>query len=189
MTHYDRAELDSLKKSIDLAIYAQHIGVDLHAIGSKYRGNCPIPGHSDKTPSFYVNPSDYFYHCFGCGCSGDIYELNKLVYGDSFSQSVERVKSYLGGNLSVEGLRSAPVAPLRQLGGKDRKILEHVVSHLHELFKSNSEAQEYLHSRRISDQVFDQFEIGFGNGYLNRRFPRSSKPLQKMGLVTEKGTD
>lgn len=38
--------------------------------GNTYWGNCPF--HHEKTPSFAVNSRGQYYHCFGCGVSGDV---------------------------------------------------------------------------------------------------------------------
>src|SRR3954464_10462474 len=43
--------------------------VQLKKGGANYLGLCPF--HGEKTPSFTVSPSKQFYHCFGCGKSGD----------------------------------------------------------------------------------------------------------------------
>ena len=39
--------------------------VSLKRSGNRYLGLCPF--HSEKTPSFFVNPQLQLYHCFGCG--------------------------------------------------------------------------------------------------------------------------
>ena len=44
--------------------------VNLKRGGSSYMACCPF--HNEKTPSFSVSESKQFYHCFGCGESGDV---------------------------------------------------------------------------------------------------------------------
>lgn len=44
---------------------------ELIADGNNYKGNCPFPGHTEKTPSFTIFPSNdkvewETYYCFGC---------------------------------------------------------------------------------------------------------------------------
>ena len=41
--------------------------------GSSYWACCPLPGHSERTPSFSVNEPGQFYKCFGCGKGGNVY--------------------------------------------------------------------------------------------------------------------
>ena len=39
---------------------------------TNYWACCPLPGHTEKTPSFSVNEPGQFYKCFGCGKAGDV---------------------------------------------------------------------------------------------------------------------
>ena len=41
-----------------------------------FKGLCPF--HSEKTPSFHVNPEKGFFHCFGCGVGGDVFKFLEL---------------------------------------------------------------------------------------------------------------
>ena len=63
---------------------------------SNYWACCPLPGHTEKTPSFTVNEPGQFYHCFGCGKSGDVIKFIQEVENVDFMDAVrilaERVK-------------------------------------------------------------------------------------------------
>ena len=52
----------------DLVQLMEERGVALRRTGSTFKACCPF--HSEKTPSFNVNPQRGFFHCFGCGTSG-----------------------------------------------------------------------------------------------------------------------
>ena len=60
--------------------------------GANYFGLCPF--HNERTPSFAVNPSGQFYHCFGCGKGGGvinfIMEVENLSYPDAVRLLAER---------------------------------------------------------------------------------------------------
>lgn len=56
---------------------------------SNYWARCPLPGHSEKTPSFTVNEPGQFYHCFGCGKSGDVVKFIEEVEALSFYEAVK----------------------------------------------------------------------------------------------------
>ena len=63
--------------------------VKLKKSGSGYMGLCPF--HGEKTPSFSVNEAGQFYHCFGCGCGGDVYKFVMDYYKLSFVEAVEKL--------------------------------------------------------------------------------------------------
>ena len=50
--------------------------VPLKRAGTTYKGLCPF--HSEKTPSFHVDPEKGFFHCFGCGAGGDVFKFLEL---------------------------------------------------------------------------------------------------------------
>ena len=57
--------------------------------GNNYWARCPLPGHSEKTPSFTVNEPGQFYKCFGCGKSGDVVKFIEEVEALSFYEAVK----------------------------------------------------------------------------------------------------
>ena len=66
--------------------------VPLEKKGKTYWGRCPF--HTEKTPSFAVNETGQFYHCFGCKAGGDVIkfisEIDSLNYMDSLAFLAER---------------------------------------------------------------------------------------------------
>ena len=60
--------------------------VQLRRSGANYLGLCPF--HSEKTPSFNVNPAREIYHCFGCGAGGNVFTFVMKMEGVSFPASV-----------------------------------------------------------------------------------------------------
>ncbi len=63
--------------------------VRLKRAGSSFKGLCPF--HSEKTPSFHVHPARGFFHCFGCGASGDAFSFLMRLEGLSFPEAVRRL--------------------------------------------------------------------------------------------------
>jgi hypothetical protein len=53
----------------------------LRHVGKEWVGRCPLPDHSDRTPSFTVNPEKNLFFCHGCLRGGDVVELARLAWG------------------------------------------------------------------------------------------------------------
>ena len=64
--------------------------------GQEFTGLCPF--HNEKTPSFTVNDSKGFYHCFGCGAHGDVISFLMQADGLSFLESVEKLAEIAADN-------------------------------------------------------------------------------------------
>ena len=60
--------------------------VNLKKIGSDYRGLCPL--HSERTPSFYVQPSKQRFKCFGCGAGGDAIDFIRRLENSDYKGAV-----------------------------------------------------------------------------------------------------
>src|SRR6202011_1078039 len=59
-----------------------------------YSGLCPF--HNEKTPSFSVHATRQFYHCFGCGLSGDVFSFVEKIENITFPEAVRAVAQKLG---------------------------------------------------------------------------------------------
>ena len=56
--------------------------VRLRRTGRNFTGLCPF--HQEKTPSFSVNPERGFFHCFGCGTGGTVFNFMMQIEGLAF---------------------------------------------------------------------------------------------------------
>ena len=59
-----------------------------------FSGLCPF--HNEKTPSFSVHATRQFYHCFGCGASGDVFSFVQKVENITFPEAVRLIAQKLG---------------------------------------------------------------------------------------------
>ena len=59
-----------------------------------FSGLCPF--HGEKTPSFSVHATRQFYHCFGCGVSGDVFSFVQKIENITFPESIRLVAQKLG---------------------------------------------------------------------------------------------
>ena len=87
-------DLDALKSDPGvLRVYAKY--VSLKRAGNKYVGKCPLPEHSDGSPSFTVF-SDMRASCFGCGANLNIFQLVMKLDNVDFKTAVAKVKAEVG---------------------------------------------------------------------------------------------
>jgi DNA primase len=132
-----------------------------HAGGGSQKGLCPF--HDEKSPSFNVNPSRGFYHCFGCGEGGDV--INFLMKHDalSFAEAVERLAEKYGVQLQREDGDDRDDRPR---GPQRGKLIEaHRVAQ--EFYAEQLATPDALVARQfLAERSFDQshaemFGIGF----------------------------
>lgn len=68
-----------------LCVVEQH--VQLRRAGRELVGLCPL--HSEKTPSFAVNPDKGLWHCHGCGEGGDVITFIEKMHGVGFKEALK----------------------------------------------------------------------------------------------------
>ena len=87
MSRYFENELiEQIKDANDIvSVISEHVA--LKKRGKNYWGCCPF--HNEKTPSFSVSQDKKFYHCFGCGVSGNVFDFVREMEKLSFVESVE----------------------------------------------------------------------------------------------------
>ena len=139
-----------IKEKVDIVqVISQY--VSLQKSGSGYKGLCPF--HSEKTPSFHVNPVLKFYHCFGCGASGDVIKFVQEIEHLSFRDAVMRLARQVGIDIPISTVRS------------DFTIYTTYLSKVHAKYISqlnkSKEATAYLKARGFTNQQIDNFELGY----------------------------
>ena len=75
--------------------------VTLKRTGANFSGLCPF--HSEKSPSFQVRSADNYYHCFGCGASGNVITYVMQTRGLSFPEAIEELAGRCGITIKHEG--------------------------------------------------------------------------------------
>jgi len=139
-----------IKEKVDIVqVISQY--VSLQKSGSGYKGLCPF--HSEKTPSFHVNPVLKFYHCFGCGASGDVIKFVQEIEHLSFRDAVMRLARQVGIDIPISTVKS------------DFTIYTTYLSKVHAKYISqlnkSKEATAYLKARGFTNQQIDNFELGY----------------------------
>ena len=153
MANIDRAFIDQVLASTDIVELIKE-KVDLSKNGTNYKGLCPF--HNEKTPSFNVSSNKQFYHCFGCGASGDaikfltehdhltfIEALSKLAQAANIEMPDSTKKNDRTYNLFISNKKAADF--------------------YNKTLKSNGDANAYLSKRDINQTMIETFQIGLAN--------------------------
>jgi DNA primase len=140
-----------------VAVASEHMA--LKRVGRRYQGLCPF--HSEKTPSFTVNPELGLYHCFGCGVGGDAIRFVREVEHLDFVGAVERLAGRAGITLRYD---DAAVSRDRQRRDRLVEAMAAAVARYHQLLLEAPEAglaRRYLRSRGFDGDVVRRFQLGW----------------------------
>jgi DNA primase len=126
-----------------------------------YQGLCPF--HSEKSPSFSVHATRQFYHCFGCGQSGDVFTFLQKIENLSFPEAVRAVAQKCGIPLPKRDFHSPEEAQESRLRGKLLDLHEAATVFFQDQLKSpeGAGAREYLTGRGLAAEAIAKFRIGY----------------------------
>jgi DNA primase len=136
--------------------------VSLRKTGAQnYSGLCPF--HKEKTPSFSVHATRQFYHCFGCGVSGDVFSFVQKIENITFPEAVRAVAQKLGIALPKQTFSSEAEAKDVRLRTVLLEIHERACAFFQECLRrpEGALAREYLAGRGLNQETIKQFRIGF----------------------------
>jgi DNA primase len=158
---------------------------------SNYAGLCPF--HGEKTPSFSVHATRQFYHCFGCGVSGDVFSFVQRVENITFPEAVRLVAQKLGIPLPKATYSSPGEARDAKLRAQLLDIQERAATFFQQCLNrpEGARAREYLLGRGLDEQTIRNFRIGYApdSGFLLRdrlAGEFSEEALRESGLFSWK---
>lgn len=132
--------------------------VELRPVGNRLVAPCPF--HQETKPSFSVNPEGGFYYCFGCQASGDIIEFFRAINGLEFGEAVETLAREAG----IEVRRRPSYQPADGVS-RTRCLDMHALAanYYRRVLQSaaGQAAREYVTLRGLSQDIVDQFVIGW----------------------------
>src|SRR5438034_40458 len=135
-----------------------------------YFGHCPF--HSEKAPSFSVHATRQFYHCFGCGLSGDVFSFVQKIENVTFPEAVRTVAQKLGIALPKASYSSPAEAKEAKLRGVLLDVHERASTFFQEYLKraEGAHAREYLAGRGLNEETIARFRVGYApdSGFLLR---------------------
>lgn len=141
-----------LLNHVDIVQVIEHY-IPLKKMGAAYKALCPF--HQEKSPSFQVNAQKQFFHCFGCGASGDAIKFIMDFEHLSFVEAVETLAHQYG----LEVPRDQATAPSQS---EDiYTILKQCALFYQEQLKKNSATQAYLESRGVNAAMIERYQLGF----------------------------
>lgn len=156
-----------------------------------FSGLCPF--HKEKSPSFSVHATRQFYHCFGCGVSGDVFSFVGKIENVSFPEAVRIVAQKCGIPLPKREYSSPEQAAEARMRGKLLDLHEAATAWFEEQLAGpeGAVAREYLVGRGMTPEGIKKFRIGYApdsfNG-LRDRLSGTADPeaLRASGLFSQK---
>lgn len=180
--------IEKIKEKADIIEIASNY-TKLKKSGRRYVGLCPF--HSEKTPSFTVDPEKGLYHCFGCGAGGDIFTLIMEKEGMDFPSALEFLaKKY---NIVVPKKTS----PTKKIEDDIYEINQSAHLFFQNCLKGRDGemARKYIEGRGINSFWMETLGLGYSPNqwdslvkYLkNKGYNENLISLSGLGIKTERG--
>ena len=169
--------------------------VKLRKAGAQnFSGLCPF--HNEKTASFSVHATRQFYHCFGCGASGDVFSFVQKVENITFPEAVRLIAQKLGVPMPKVAFSSPQEAREAKVRMALLDVHERATAFFQECLRrpEGANAREYLKSRGLDADTVARFRMGYApdSGFLLRDALRREFDedfLRESGLFSWKQDD
>lgn len=155
----DKETIAEIKNSVNIVDVIGEV-VALTKNGRNFLGLCPF--HGEKTPSFNVVEDKQFYHCFGCGKSGDVFKFIEEYQGVPFLEAVNTVAERAGIAIDYQPQavqqipKSHPHQRLYDLHAVAAKFYHAILM----TTTMGEAARSYLYKRGLTDEVIKHFQLG-----------------------------
>ncbi len=137
-----------------------------------FSGLCPF--HNEKTASFSVHATRQFYHCVGCGASGDVFSFVQKIENITFPEAVRAVAQKVGIPLPKAAFNTPAEAEEAKLRTALLEIHERACAWFQGQLRrpEAAHAREYLAGRGLKEETIARFRIGFApeTGFLLRDY-------------------
>lgn len=151
-----------------------------------FQGLCPF--HQEKSPSFSVHATRQFFHCFGCGASGDVFAFVQRLENISFPEAVRLIAEKLNIPMPKMTYSSPEEARAAKMRGGLIDVHERACAFFQQQMRrpEAAHAREYLASRGLTPEQIAEFRMGYApdSGFLLRDALRSQ---YDEGLLRESG--
>ena len=161
MKGFDNRFLDELKAKSDIVEVVSKY-MPLESRGGNFWGRCPF--HHEKTPSFAVNEGEQFYHCFGCGVSGDVIKFVQEIESTDFMGAVRILAARAKMEVPESNFDSEKSAQLKKKRDSLAAILlDSARFYLANLYSGDKRAEAhlaYIAKRKLSPTTVKKFGLG-----------------------------
>ena len=176
-----QSDIEEVKARTNIAdIVGDYVSLKSAGVGSM-KGLCPF--HDERSPSFHVRPQVGFYHCFGCGESGDVYSFLQKMDHVTFAEAVERLAGRVGIQLHYEDGEGAP-----DHGNRARLLAANQAAadfFVDQLGSAGAEIGRTFLGERGFDAVAAE---RFGVGFAPKSWDELTKHLRSKGFTTDELT-
>jgi len=178
MARIRQSDVDEVKARTNIGdIIGERVALKSAGVGS-LKGLCPF--HDERSPSFHVRPQVGYYHCFGCGESGDVLSFLRAMDHLSFTEAVERLAARIGYTLHYEDGGAAP-----ETSGRTRLYQANAAAA--EWFRGQLSSGEADAGRRfLGERGFDAGAAAhFGVGYAPKGWNNLRDAMRSQGFSDE----
>ncbi|MFZ4076969.1 MAG: DNA primase [Legionellaceae bacterium] len=177
-----RLFIDELLSKTDIVAFIDSY-VPLKKQGTAHVACCPF--HNEKSPSFNVIPKKQFYHCFGCGASGNAISFAMAHLNQGFPEAVETLAARMGMHVPREGDASKHQSTLSLY-----QLMTRVTHYYQKNLRLNGAAAiAYLKNRGVDGKTAHQYQIGYASPEwhgLEAQFKAHQTDLTTTGMLIQK---
>jgi DNA primase len=195
-----KAQIEEIKERVPIEDVIKRY-VKLKPVGKNLFGICPF--HSEKTPSFSVNPELNIFKCYGCGEAGDVISFLQKIESLEFYEAIEMLAREAGVTLETTA-RSKSSSDSYVQAKKAHDLAARYYHYLltkHELGRS---AREYTDGRSITQEAVETFQIGYAppiraktsvtkflseQGFTKKQLVQFGISADKRGMTVDKFVD
>ena len=178
-----RLFIDELLSRTDIVAFIDSY-VPLKKQGTAHVACCPF--HNEKSPSFNVIPKKQFYHCFGCGASGNAISFAMQHLNQGFPEAVETLAARMGMSVPREGGGTS--------NHQSSLSLYQLMTRVTHFYQKNlrlqgAQAIEYLKNRGVDGKTAHHYQLGYASGEwhtLENTFKPNQAELIDTGMLIRK---
>ena len=191
--------MSGLIRNEDVAYVRDHTQIDAvigeyvqlkHAGGGQKKGLCPF--HDEKSPSFNVNTTKGFFHCFGCGAGGDVIAFIMKLDHLSFTEAIENLADRMGYQLQYDAssASSGPTISKSRLIAANTAAMDFYRNELNQPGAAQA-GREFLQKRGFDRAAAEKFSVGFAPDQWDSLYKHlkglgfSDEEMNNAGLIKE----